>query len=260
MISLVIPSFGGNVENIKRTIKSCEGICDETIIISTAFYLDDIGAFHQLTDKVVELDWNFTFKHGFGSMMNQGTSISKNDWLVLLGVAETLAEPLCDIHKTLQGAQACNVFRCNHINDIHTWGRVWRRGGGTAWSGIIHEEISGGVNAGLMFRMQDTEKTPCEDHIRNEANRFIKTLSYNSLYRDLLRTPELLGATDQGWLKFVQGAEESILAFCEDHKEMLDACHKGNLPKFLDLVEASINSGKEASGVNYSPQGQPMSS
>lgn len=257
MITLVIPTFGGHPENIERTINSVDGICDEVVIISTAFWLEDQRQISLLSPKVRQLDWNHTFITGFGDMMNQGTHLAKNDWLMLLGVAETFAEPLRDVHEALRRAPSESVFRCNHVNDENTWGRVWNRRGGTAWGGVIHEEIGGGVNSGLLFRMQDTEKTPCEDPIKNEAMRFMKTCLYNYCYRRLLEHPDELSFTDRGWLKFVAGARESIYAFCEAHKEMLESFKSSSPIDFLRLVEDSVNRGNVAAGVNYAPQGEP---
>lgn len=254
MITLVVPSYGGG-PNIERTIASVSGICDEIVIISTALWDVDKVHFRQIAHKVVDLPWNYVFLHGFGSMMNMGTAAAKNDWLMLLGVAETFAEAHTDVSRALRTAHVNAVFRCNHVNDPHQWKRVWNRTGGTHWAGIIHEEIAGGVEGGLLFRMQDTDKTKRGDELQNEAMRFIKTLSYNHLYDVLLNHPERLGGTNAAWLKFVAGARESIVAFVDEHRNMLDACIAGDMDGFLKLVEGRMNQNKPADGVLFTPQG-----
>lgn len=250
-ITLVIPSYGGGV-NVERTIESCRHVCDETIIISTALFDEDRQHFRRIADKVVELPWNFTFLHGHGELHNQATAMAKNDWLLLLGTAETFAEPLMPVAETLVSANPREMFRCNHHNDPHSWKRVWNRTSGVHWSGIMHEELTGGDDGRLLFRMQDTEKTPSLDAFKDEARRWIKSLSYQVLYRELLHHPERLGAASSGWLKFVKGGD--CLQFCEDNKQMISACIEGDLLRFLKLVEQASQC-KEPYGVNFKPQG-----
>ena len=237
MLTLVIPAYTGG-ENIERTMKSSQA-WDEMVIISTAVFEDDHEHFMSLTPKVVRLDWNYVFLHGFGSMSNCGTAAAKNDWLVLLGVAETLAEEHGDLHRRLQDARPHSMFRCDHHGDHHTWKRIWNRRGGTHWSGIIHEEITGGNTDDILFRMQDTPKVATTDEFRQDVFRHIKALTYNWLYSELLLRPERLGATNPGWLNFVNGARESITAFIALHREMMDACILGDLETFLELVRRS---------------------
>jgi hypothetical protein len=253
MMTLILPSFGGGV-NVERTIESCRHVCDEVVIISTAFFSEDQQHFRRIADKVVELPWNFTFLHGHGELHNQATALAKNDWLLLLGTAETFAEPLMPVAETLASASPREMFRCNHHNDPHSWKRVWNRTSGVHWSGIMHEELTGGDDGRLLFRMQDTEKTPSLDAFKDEARRWVKGLVYNLQYYRLLKDPSLLGAASTGWLKFVKGAEESITKYCEDNQGMLRACIEGDLPRFLKLVEQASQC-REPYGVNFKPQG-----
>jgi hypothetical protein len=188
-------------------------------------------------------------------MMNQGTIAAKNDWLLLFGVAETLAESYTDIPAKLsQSANNC-IFRCCHENDPNQWKRIWNRTSNSRWSGLIHEEIIGGVDGGLLFRMQDTDKTPMADPLKQEVFRYIKTLSYNAMYHRLLHNPNQLAGTNSGWLQFVAGARESIEAFVEGHKDMLLACMDGDFPKLLGLVSDKLEAGNLAAGVKFTPVG-----
>lgn len=253
-ITLVVPSYGGG-PNIERTIASVAGICDEIVIISTALWDVDKAHFKQIAHKVVDLPWNYVFLHGFGSMMNMGTGVSKNDWLMLLGVAETFAEPHMDVSRALRTANANAVFRCNHVNDPHHWKRVWNRTGGTHWAGIIHEELVNGRDAGLLFRMQDTDKVPRTDPFQQEAMRWLKVLTYNHLYVELLNHPERLGGANAEWLKFVRGAKEFTTGFCADHADMLTPCLSGDLNGFLNAAEKRFEHSAPEASVSFSPQG-----
>ncbi len=250
-LSLILPAYSYGPP-MDRTISSCAPICDETIIISTCLFPQDLEMFHAVADKVVELPWNYVFNHGFGEMHNQATQFAKNDWLILLGVGETMAQQYGSIEDALGRGPLNHIFRCDHHNDINTWGRIWHRNVGISWGGIIHEELSGGGHGGVIFRMADTHKEPRESAFEQEALRFIKTCSYNHLYHLLLHNPALLGATNAGWLGFVNGARESIEAFCEAHRAMIDACVDGDKERFLGLVRSAV---KPADGVKYEPVG-----
>lgn len=257
-LTLIIPSYGGGA-NIERTIQSCRKVADETVIISTALFDSDLAHFKTIADKVVELPWNFTFLHGHGSLHNQGTATAKNDWLLLLGVAETFAAPYGPVGDVLGNAGKDLVFRCNHDNDHHTWKRIWNRTGGTQWSGVIHEEIAFGQDGGILFRMQDTEKLPDPDAFRQEVRKYVKTCSYHFLYERLARNPECLGATDAGWLKFVQGSVEAREKFLTEHADLLDAAVNDKKDAFLCAVEKRMAASKAAEGVNFAPQGEAES-
>lgn len=255
MISLIVPSYAGGTA-IERTIQSVDGVCDDVVIISTAIFEEDKERFKSL-GTVVELPWNFVFLHGYGSLSNQGTHLAKNDWMLLFGVGETFAESFCgDMRTKLSASEPGLVFSCNHVNDKYTWKRIWNRKFGSAWSGIIHEEIISGYVGGLLFRMQDTEKEPRSDALQQSALRHIKALSYNWLYLELLNKPERLGGANVAWLKFVEGARDSIQAFCAEHRDLLDCCISGDLAGFLSLVEKRLPNGKAVDAVNFKPLGQ----
>lgn len=228
---------------MQRTVDSVKGLCDDVVIVSTAPYLEDNEAFAKM-GNVVSLSWNFVFYHGFGSLYNMGTPAAKNDWLMLLGTGETMAEANHDLRTYLVNASLHHVFECFHHNDRHQWKRIWNRNGGTMWSGLIHEEIVGGENRGLLFRMQDTEKTPEEDPVKNEAFRYIKTLSYHRMYHELLHHPEKLGGTNPGWVDFVHGSRAAIEQFMADHADLYAAVMNEDFFMFLDLVRQRMEAGK----------------
>lgn len=250
MITLVIPTFGGNPANIQRTIDSCKGVADDVVIISTCPYPQDEEYLRSL-GTVVSLPWNYTYLNGFVNMMNCGTDAAKNDWLLLFGVGETLFKPHQPIHLALKNAPRDTVFRCDHVNDPHRWGRVWNRRGGTRWGGLIHEAIGRGQEGCILFEMRDTPKESAGTE-KDAVFRHIKTTLYNAMYRRLLLHPEELSFTDPGWLNFVRGAESSITEFCEQNSALIDAAMKGDFEAFAVAAQSS-----EAKGVNFRPTGQP---
>lgn len=252
MITLVIPTFGGHPSNIQRTIDSCAGVVDDVVIISTCPYPEDEEHLRTL-GSVVSLPWNYTYLNGFGEMMNQGTAAAKNDWLLLFGVGETLFRQHQPMHLTLKNAARGSVFRCNHINDPHRWGRIWNRRGGTRWGGLIHESIGGGQDGCVLFEMRDTPKESAGPE-KDPVFRHIKATLYNAMYRRLLQHPEELNFTDPGWLNFVRGAEDSINEFCTQNQDLLSAATEGDFKAFADAVSQRE---APASGVNFRPLGEP---
>lgn len=258
-VSLIIPAFSYGPA-LERTVESCKGISDDLVIISTAFWEKDRESMLRLTPKVVQLDWNYTMLNGFGEMMNRGTSSAKNDWCLLFGVGETFNRELRPFLRILESAPERHVFTCDHINDQNRWKRVWNRQSGVRWSGLIHEELVGGTDGGLLFRMLDTEKPPRPDPVEQEALHFMKTCLYHWQYKRLREEREaVLGGTNRGWLGFVDGSKEANEEFLDRHSSMVSAMLCGDLEGFLALVRASVESKQPAKGVNFRPQGEPMS-
>lgn len=258
MISLIIPAFSYGPP-LERTWESFRGICDELVIISTAFWGKDRDSMRKLTDKVVILDWNHTFLHGFGDMMNRGTSCAKNDWLMLFGVGETFQHAhVPSIHDTLRKASASTVFRVDHENDPNRWTRCWNRISGNQWSGVIHEAITG-PHGDVILRMLDTPKESRADKYEQEALKFIKLCLYHQQYKRLREDNGLLGATDPGWIAFVNGSKEANDEFMEQHSAMIESMASGDLEQFLWLVRDRVDRASLAVGVNFNPLGEPMS-
>lgn len=258
MISLVIPNFGGHPENLARTIDSCRHLCDDVVVVSTALHVVDLNNQKRLADTVIELPWNSVFRHGFSHVHNAGTAACKNDWILLLGTAETFKNSWADIPTILLNSSSNRMFRCDHENDTNLWKRIWNRQGGVQWSGLIHEELTGGETGEVLFRFQDTPKTPCDSPLQQEVLRWLKVCSYNVQYHRLLNDNTLLGATDPGWLKFVNGSAEAIRAFWNDHQDLIQPCLSGYLPDFLKAVDKRMDKGEQAEGINFAPTGEPM--
>lgn len=254
MISLVVPAYSGG-ENLQRTIDSVAGVCDEAVVIATTLFDDDLDEIRKQADVVVEVPWNTVFLSGFGHLYNQASGRCKNKWQLLLGVAETFAEPFGDIRRAVESAEPHSIFRCNHHNDPNQWKRIWNPAGGTRWSGLIHEEIGGGADRGLLFRMQDTTKIPHSDALKNEAYKHIKGCSYNAMYKRLLDHPEELGFASPGWLEFVKGAMESIESYCVEHQDLIAPAMAGDKEAFILAVKERMSGGKRPYGVNFNPQG-----
>lgn len=260
MISLIVPWFGGSTDPLKSTIDSVRGICSEVVIVHQKLFDDDSDIASSLADKVATLDWNAVFcDEGYGLLPNAGAAIANGPWMMLLGTGETVAETFCDLRDRLSTSDQKTLFRCSHHGDPHRWKRLWRPSAGTYFSGPIHEEAIGGPEGDVLFRMQDLPKSPLQDSFRNECLKWLKTCSYHSGYYTLLHRPELRGGCNEGWLKFVAGARESIEEFVETNQDLMEAAWEGDRDSFYEGVSKRMDDGRKPDAVNHNPTGEPMS-
>lgn len=260
MLSLILPWVGGNPEALKRSIASVNGICSETVIVHQKLFDDDAEVAAELADKVCTLDWNAAFQEGgFAILPNAGAAVANGPWCLLLGVGETVAEVYRDIPTVLNGNDQKTIYRCNHHNDVHDWGRIWNKESGTYWCGPIHEECGGGIHGPVIFRMQDTPKEPHESSFRNECIKWWKNCAYHANYFFLMNNPDKRGFTNEGWLSFVAGARESIEDFVETNRDLMEAGWDGDRDAFYEGVSRRMDEGRKPDAVNHNPTGTPMS-
>lgn len=260
LLSTIIPWAGGSSEPLKRTIDSVRGISDEVVVVHQKMFDDDTEIAQSLADKVCVLDWNAVFQDGgFAVLPNAGAAAAKGPWMLFLGVGETVAQQYVPMRKTLESANPKTIFRCDHVGDIHTWGRLYRPDSGTHFGGPIHESCGNGVGGPVIFRMQDFEKERHPDIFRNECIKWWKTTSYNVNYAVLIDSPEKLSFTDPGWLSFVKGARESIEEFLDSNKDLVEAALDGDRDAFFNGVKSRMDEGRKPDVVNFNPTGQPMS-
>lgn len=252
MITGLIPVCGGNIENVERTAASLRVFCEEIVIVSTVMFDDEKAALKKGAGHVVSLPWNFIAECGFAALHNYGAEHSRNDWLVRLDVAETYLKSHRPIRETLKNSVPEQVFFCDHINAQDRWRRVWNRRG-AKWSGIIHESLFG-EDAGLLFEMRDTPKTP-GDPFRDELVRWHKSVLYHMLHVRLRNHHEHLGAADQGWLKFLEERREEMNQFIAQNNDLVCAMRQGDLENFKALVQQRMDNGLMAYGVDFNPTG-----
>lgn len=260
MISLIVPAYSYGPP-LERTWETFSKLCDELVIISTAFWPEDQEKMRALTPKVVQLDWNYTFKNGFGEMMNRGTVSAKNDWLMLFGVGETFEREHLPVHHTLLHGSRETIFRVDHENDPNQWTRIWNRKSraGNKWSGLIHEEIAPGPRGPVLLRMKDTPKEPRENRYEDHTLKYVKGCLYHKNYVRLRENHHERGATDPGWLSFVAVGREAHDEWMRAHNDLISAMEIGCLSDFLDAVKRRVDAGLSPEGVNYAPTGEPMS-
>lgn len=257
-LCLLIPWLGGNPETLRKTLRSYDGICDQTLVVHQKLFDEDTEVAHQFADKVEVLDWNTVFQKGWGDLPNHHGQSSCN-WMMLQGVGEHFAEQYRPMRETLDAASPRTVFYCDHVNDPNRWGRIWNPSSGVHWKAWIHEQASDSQDGGTIYRFQDTDKEKHKDEFVNECLRWYKTVGYHFAYLQLIERPEELGYCDRGWLAFSQGAKESILAFCEEHADLIAAGKSGDRQAFYNGVYRRMEADKPAVGVNFNRTGEKTS-
>lgn len=262
----VIPWFGGNPDNLRRTADSMRQVCDEILVVHQTLFDYDQAIARSIADKVEVVDWNFVYgPEGYGGLPNKHGQ-SSCDWMMLFGVGETLAEQYAPIREVLRDSPRNMVWRCNHVNDTNTWGRIWCPSAGVRWGGLIHEEAGGGTPGyRILFRMQDTDKVPHHDPMVNEALKWMKLTSYDENYYKLLKSIDpatgdspLRSFTNKGWLDFVRGSAEQRELNQQRWADLLVPAKAGDRERFLAAVKARMEADSKPVGVNYAPTGQPM--
>lgn len=252
MITGLIPVCGGNMENVARTAESLRVFCDEIVIVSTVMFDDEKASLKKVADRVINLPWHFIAEQGFAQLHNYGAEQARNDWLIRLDVAETYLKSHRPIRETLKSSAPEQVFFCDHFNVHDRWRRVWNRRG-AKWSGIIHESLQG-EDSGLLFEMRDTPKTP-GDPFRDEVVRWHKSVLYHILHVRLRNHPEHLGASDPGWLKFLDERRPDMNRFIAENNDLVCAMMQSDLENFKRLVQQRMGTGVMAYGVDFSPTG-----
>lgn len=260
LLCAVIPWFGGHPDNLKLTIDSTRGICDETIVVHQKLFDEDVEVARSLSDKVECVDWNRASVAGYGDLPNHHGQ-SNSDWMMLLGTGETIAEEIMPIRSTLAQAPKWMIHLFSHHGDTNRWGRCWAPSSGVHWKAWIHEEagpVRDGILGPVICRMQDYAKKPHEDEFHNECLKWYKNVSYNQCYLQLLNHQDQLWFCNKGWLGFVRGAAESITNFCTVNADLVEAAKLGNRQAFYDGVRRRMDAELKPTNVNLNPLGQPM--
>lgn len=266
----VIPWFGGHPDNLRRTVDSMRPVCDEVLVVHQSLFDSDRDVARSIADKVEVTDWNCVFgPEGYGGLPNKHGQ-SQCEWMLLLGVGETIAGQYKPIREVLRNSPMNVVWRCDHLNDTNTWGRIWRPSSGVSWKGVIHEEAGGGSNGSVIFRMQDTDKEPHSDPFVNECLKWMKVTSYDHQYYRLGDSaqwqPEgsagkvpLLGYTNRGWLTFCAGSKEARFDKQREWADLIGPGVSGDRESFYAAVRHRMENNDKPTGVNFAPTGQPMS-
>jgi hypothetical protein len=210
-----ITMLAGNVIVLEETLKSFATICDEIVIGDMILFPEDREILHMYADKypikIIKLPFYYIFKNGFASVLNLLASNAKNDTVLYLNTSEVI-EIDNGILDIVSGAYNCYYF--DHATDAHRWFRFYDRRE-LQWSGRIHEALAAPPAYDFrpyhkpIFRMADLEKdmySPFKAAVFNS----VKEVVYFTNYMSIIDSPDELGATDPGWIKFATENYQSM--------------------------------------------------
>jgi hypothetical protein len=229
MITLITMSQGNPVA-LKRTLGSFKGLCNEVIFGDLLVFPADRVLIESYGVKMVPLPFNYIFKNGFASTLNELAKYATNEWVLYMNCSEVLESG--DIVITNANA---NCYCFDHATDPHRWFRLYNRTE-LQWAGIIHEELVGRrrPQPEPMFRMADTDKDsePWKAKVYND----IKELVYFKQYLRLVDEPGIIGITNMGWVNYARESYQHIKDRLEGKGRRLEAFENGDLQLYLNEI------------------------
>lgn len=209
----LITMGAGNVLVLKETLKSFQHICDEVIYGDLLLFHTDreiVQSYQsEFNLKIVPFKFDYLFQNGFSSLLNILASHATNDVVMYMNTSEVVDEDY-GIVETVNGNPQCNTFFFTHLTDLHRWYRCYNRHE-LKWSGRIHEQLEGEYRPyhRPIFQMADLPKDMGEAY-KAFAFDTCKECVYFHNYMSFIDNPEMLGATDPGWIKFATENYDSM--------------------------------------------------
>lgn len=225
----------GNVLVLKETLKSFSKICDEVIYGDLLIWKEDrdiIKSYEkEFNLKIVNFPFNYIFKNGFSSLLNELASHATNDFVMYMNTSEVIDEDY-GITETVKSNSDCNAFYFTHRQEGHRWHRTYNRHE-LKWSGRIHEQLAGEYKPyhRPIFMMKDLEKD-MENPYKAKIFNLVKEYVYFEQYLQIADNPDLLGETDAGWLRFAKADYNSFKERIDKRPKIKSAFEIGNLYLF----------------------------
>jgi hypothetical protein len=226
----------GNPIALRRTLESMKGYVNEVILGDVILFQADrdlIRTYEQeFNMRIIELPFNYIFKHGFSSILNHLSDLAHNDLCIYMNCGEII-DPVAT-HKVQLDIPGYNCGFFDHVEEKHKWIRYYNR---TAlrWSGLIHEEVKGPRKCApeLLFTMADTPKDDTSLFKSNICND-VKEICYFQQYIRLVEEPDTRGITNVGWIKWAKENHKHFQAMLQAKGVRYEAFIEGNLEKYIN--------------------------
>lgn len=255
-ISLITMTQGNPVA-LKRTIDSLKEICNDFVVGDLCVFDSDKKKIRGIDATIIPLPFDYILHNGFSNTLNTLAEFAKNDLCIYLNVGEIFDGSIAPIEHVI--SEEYNCYYIDHATERHRWFRVWNRRE-MQWSGLIHEEITGEFRPyhKPLFRFADTEKDMQDEYKANVYNDIKEMCYWNQLTR-IVDDPSLLGATNEGWLRFAKDNYDSMNDRLAAKGERYISFIKGDRERYL-AVAAMSDFGKEVfeSSEKIEYQGDPL--
>lgn len=242
----------GNPVALKRTLDSFKNTVDEVIFGDLLIFDADRELIKTYQEeyklKIVPFEFNYIFKNGFSSILNELSSHATNDFVLYMNIGEMLDGEFEILNKL---NDTYNCYYLNHATETHHWYRLYNKKE-MVWSGIIHEQVAGLVPPRAyptpIFQFKDSDKDISDDFYAKVMNT-IKEITYWQQYINLVENPDIIAETNIGWLEYAKDSYDSLIERIQKKGAQYEAFKEGNLQKFLDYIFVSedfINENQES--------------
>lgn len=227
----------GNVLVLRETFEAFKNVCDEIVYGDLLIFPEDRMILHtyekEYNLKIVEFRWNYIYKNGFASILNELSARCTNDMVLYMNTSEAIDEDYGIVDLVNQNKD-CNSFYFIHREDKHRWFRMNNRKQ-LKWSGLIHEEVIGEQIPyhKPIFMMKDLEKdlfNPYKAKVLNDLKEAVYFTQYNRIAYD----HTVLGATNTGWVGFAKENYESMAYRLRKKGDRIRALEEDDLWAYLD--------------------------
>lgn len=251
----------GNIIVLEETLKSFRGVCNEVVYGDLLLFPEDREILKTYQEKynikIVKFEFDYLFKNGFASCLNELSFHASNDMVIYMNTSEAIDEDY-GIANVIDNNPDCNTFYFTHRTDPHRWYRCYNKHE-LKWSGRIHEQLGGEYKPyhKPIFMMKDLEKD-AYNSLKAKALDTVKEIVYFTNYMSFIDNPELLGETDRGWVKFATDNYDSFKERLLAKGKAYEAFLKGDYRMLMEYIYSELG-GKDLAfesndGIEYQTQ------
>ena len=236
----------GNVIALKRTLDSLKNICNEFIIGSICVFEEDEKIIESYRSeynlKVIKYPFDYIFKNGFASILNDLSTYATDDLCLYLNVGEVPDGKEAALRLINEKFPNYNCYAINHGTEKHTWYRLWNKNQ-VEWRGILHEELYPREDLKIIrcpyyiFQFKDTDKD--SDPLKAAVYNSVKELVYFRNYMRLIEEPEIQKWTNEYWIKFAEEQYNSMKERLLKKGKQYEAFKLGDINMFLKEISDS---------------------
>lgn len=256
----LITMGAGNVKVLGKTLESFKNVFDEVIYGDMLLFEEDreylISKYHKYNIKAVKFPFNYIFRYGFGSVLNDLASYATNDIVIYMNTSEIIDVDY-GIVEAVKNNPDCNAFYFTHRTDPHRWFRMYNRKE-LEWSGVIHEQLKGEYKPyhKPIFMMADLEKD-MDDPFKADVFNTVKEIVYFRNYNRIVDYPSKLGETDPGWIKFATENYDNMKERMQSNDALYQAFCTGSDLMLYQAIQNFKPTGKFQSNNLIEYQGDP---
>lgn len=245
----LITMGAGNVLALKKTLESFKNICTEVIYGDLLIFEEDreiVKSYQsEYNIKIVPFEFNYIFKNGFSSVLNELSTHTTNDLVLYMNTSEVVDGEERIVRLINEIFWDYNCFSFDHATDKHSWFRLYDKNA-IKWGGLIHEELVGDRKdcPYYVFRMKDEEKD-LDNSFKAKVFNSIKEIVYFEQYIKLVEYPELKGITNEYWVRFAKENYESMKDRLSKKGKLYEAFKLGDFNMLLDDINNNPEFEKE---------------